>query len=156
MTARPERERETAARWSSVEDIADGPRERLHPDELERPMAAVTAPRGTGAGRPAEDPRPDLPKAETGIRGLDEITGGGLPLHRATLVCGSAGTGKTLFAMEFLVRGATLHDEPGVFVCFEEREDDLVQNMRSLGYDLAELQRADANPHPPGSGEGEA
>jgi circadian clock protein KaiC len=104
-------------------------------------MAVATAPREAGDTRRAPDLRPHLPKAETGIRGLDEITGGGLPRRRATLVCGSAGTGKTLFAMEFLVRGATLHDEPGVFVCFEEREDDLVQNVISLGFDVAELQR---------------
>lgn len=105
-------------------------------------MATATAPRGARGARRAPDSLPGLPKAETGIRGLDEITGGGLPLHRATLVCGSAGTGKTLLAMEFLVRGATLHDQPGVFVCFEEREDDLIQNVSSLGFDVAELQRA--------------
>ena len=61
-----------------------------------------------------------LPKAPTGIEGLDEITGGGLPRGRPTLVCGSAGCGKTLLAMEFLVRGATEFDEPGVFMAFEE------------------------------------
>jgi circadian clock protein KaiC len=104
-------------------------------------MATATAPREAGDTPRAPDLGPGLPKAETGIRGLDEITGGGLPRNRATLVCGSAGTGKTLFAMEFLVRGAALHDEPGVFVCFEEREDDLVQNVLSLGFDLADLQR---------------
>ena len=61
-----------------------------------------------------------LPKALTGIQGLDEITGGGLPRGRPTLVCGSAGCGKTLLAMEFLVRGATEYNEPGVFMAFEE------------------------------------
>jgi len=80
-----------------------------------------------------------LPKAPSGIQGLDEITGGGLPRGRPTLVCGSAGCGKTLFAMEFLVRGATHYDEPGVFMAFEETAAELTQNVRSLGFDLAEL-----------------
>src|SRR4051812_1002258 len=80
-----------------------------------------------------------LPKAPTGIQGLDEITGGGLPLGRPTLVCGSAGCGKTLLAMEFLVRGATQFGEPGVFMAFEESAEDLTQNVRSLGFDLDEL-----------------
>src|SRR4051794_3514392 len=78
-------------------------------------------------------------KARTGIEGFDEITGGGLPAGRPTLICGSAGCGKTLFAMEFLVRGATECGEPGVFVAFEETEDDLIKNVRSLGFDLNEL-----------------
>jgi circadian clock protein KaiC len=80
-----------------------------------------------------------LVKCPTGIQGLDEITGGGLPRGRATLVCGSAGCGKTVLAMEFLVRGALEYDEPGLFVCFEERTEDLVQNFASLGFDLAAL-----------------
>src|SRR5262245_28393422 len=80
-----------------------------------------------------------LPKAPTGIQGLDEITGGGLPRGRPTLICGSAGCGKTLFAMEFLVRGATDHDEPGVFMSFEETREELTQNVRSLGFDLEDL-----------------
>ena len=66
-----------------------------------------------------------LPKAPSGIPGLDEITLGGLPRGRPTLVCGSAGCGKTLFAMEFLLRGATEFGEPGVFMAFEETEQDL-------------------------------
>ena len=78
-----------------------------------------------------------LPKAPTGISGLDEVTGGGLPRGRPTLVCGPAGCGKTLLAMEFLVRGITEFDEPGVFVAFEESADDLVANVASLGFDLA-------------------
>jgi circadian clock protein KaiC len=78
-----------------------------------------------------------LAKAPTGIRGLDEVTGGGLPRGRPTLLCGPAGSGKTLMAMEFLVRGITQFDEPGVFVAFEETRDDLVANMASLGFDLA-------------------
>jgi circadian clock protein KaiC len=80
-----------------------------------------------------------LPKAATGIEGLDEITGGGLPRGRPTLVCGSAGCGKTLLAMEFLVRGATQFGEPGIFMAFEETADELAQNVRSLGFDLEEL-----------------
>jgi circadian clock protein KaiC len=80
-----------------------------------------------------------LPKAATGIQGLDEITGGGLPRGRPTLVCGSAGCGKTLLAMEFLVRGVTEFGEPGVFMAFEETAEDLAENVRSLGFDLEAL-----------------
>ena len=80
-----------------------------------------------------------LPKAPTSIQGLDEITGGGLPKGRPTLVCGSAGCGKTLFAMEFLVRGATEYNEPGVFISFEESEKELTANVASLGFDLNSL-----------------
>jgi circadian clock protein KaiC len=82
-----------------------------------------------------------LPKSPTGIQGLDEITGGGLPRGRPTLVCGSAGCGKTLLAMEFLVRGATQFDEPGVFMFFEETEEELAANVASLGFDLPTLVR---------------
>jgi circadian clock protein KaiC len=81
-----------------------------------------------------------LPKAPTGISGLDEVTGGGLPKGRPTLVCGPAGCGKTLVAMEFLVRGITEFGEPGVFVAFEETAEDLVANVASLGFDLAQLE----------------
>jgi circadian clock protein KaiC len=80
-----------------------------------------------------------LPKCATGIVGLDAVTGGGLPRGRPTLVCGNAGCGKTLLAMEFLVRGATQFGEPGVFMAFEETEDELAQNVASLGFDLDEL-----------------
>jgi len=80
-----------------------------------------------------------LKKSLTGIDGFDEVTGGGLPKGRPTLVCGSAGCGKTLFAMEFLVRGAIEFGEPGVFVAFEETEDDLVENVASLGFNLDDL-----------------
>lgn len=79
-------------------------------------------------------------KAPTGISGLDEVTGGGLPLGRPTLVCGPAGCGKTLLAMEFLIRGITEFGEPGVFVAFEETVDELVENVASLGFDLQQLQ----------------
>lgn len=81
-----------------------------------------------------------LEKAPTGIAGFDEITYGGLPKGRPTLVCGSAGCGKTLFAMEFLVRGATEFGDPGVFVAFEESGEDLAKNVASLGFDLQDLQ----------------
>jgi circadian clock protein KaiC len=77
-----------------------------------------------------------LPKAPTGIKGLDEVTSGGLPRGRPTLVCGPAGSGKTLMAMEFLVRGITQFDEPGVFLAFEETREDLVANVASLGFYL--------------------
>ncbi|HWM44924.1 MAG TPA: ATPase domain-containing protein, partial [Burkholderiales bacterium] len=80
-----------------------------------------------------------LPKAPTGIEGLDEITGGGLPKGRPTLVCGGPGCGKTLLAMEFLVRGATQFGEPGAFISFEETGEELAQNVRSLGFDIDAL-----------------
>ena len=82
-----------------------------------------------------------LPKSPTGIAGLDEITGGGLPKGRPTLVAGAAGSGKTLFAMEFLVRGVIQYDEPGVFMAFEENAEELAQNVASLGFDLHDLAR---------------
>lgn len=80
-----------------------------------------------------------LQKAPTGVRGLDELTGGGLPKGRPTLLCGSAGCGKTLMAMEFLVRGAVEFDEPGVFLAFEEHPSELAVNFASLGHDLKGL-----------------
>ena len=81
-----------------------------------------------------------LPKSPTGITGLDEITEGGLPTGRPTLVCGSAGSGKTMLAAEFLVRGVMEFDEPGVFMMFEESVEELTRNLRSLGFDLDRLQ----------------
>jgi circadian clock protein KaiC len=81
-----------------------------------------------------------LLKSPTGIKGLDEITGGGLPKGRPTLVCGGTGCGKTLLAMEFLVRGATEFGEPGVFISFEEKFEELTQNFASLGFDLNDLE----------------
>jgi circadian clock protein KaiC len=78
-------------------------------------------------------------KSRTGIAGFDEITLGGLPTGRPTLVCGGPGCGKTLFAMQFLVKGAVEFDEPGVFMSFEELSEELVQNVASLGFDLDEL-----------------
>lgn len=83
--------------------------------------------------------RKTLPKAPTSIQGFDEITEGGLPKGRPTLICGEAGCGKTLFAMEFIVRGAKIYNEPGVFISFEETEQELKINVASLGFDLDEL-----------------
>ena len=80
-----------------------------------------------------------LEKCPTGIKGLDEITKGGLPQGRPTLICGSAGSGKTLFAMEFLVRGAMDYGEPGIFMTFEETPKDLAKNFISLGFDLPDM-----------------
>ena len=82
-----------------------------------------------------------LPKCPTGIQGLDEITDGGLPRGRPTLVCGGAGCGKTLLATEFLVRGVVQFDEPGVLMAFEETEKEVTANVASLGFDLAGLVR---------------
>lgn len=80
-----------------------------------------------------------IPKTASGIRGLDEITNGGLPQGRPTLLCGAAGCGKTLMAMEFLVHGARDYGEPGVFMAFEETAADLATNVASLGFDVASL-----------------
>lgn len=80
-----------------------------------------------------------LPKCPTGIEGLDEVTGGGLPKGRPTLVCGGPGCGKTLLAVEFLVRGAVQYHEPGVILAFEETAGELSANVRSLGFDLDDL-----------------
>ncbi|MDN3583374.1 circadian clock protein KaiC [Mucilaginibacter flavus] len=81
-----------------------------------------------------------LPKTPTGITGLDEITGGGLPKGRPSLICGEAGCGKTLMSLEFIIRGATQFNEPGVFMAFEEKAEELTQNVASLGFDLNKLQ----------------
>ncbi len=82
-----------------------------------------------------------LKKSPTGIQGFDEITHGGLPAGRPSLICGSAGCGKTLFSMEFLVRGALEFNEPGVFVAFEESAEELAKNVASLGFNLDQLVR---------------
>jgi circadian clock protein KaiC len=90
---------------------------------------------------PAAAPElPTLPKAPTGIDGLDEVTEGGLPLGRPTLICGSAGCGKTLLGVEFLVRGILEFNEPGVLMAFEETSEELAANVASLGFDLKGLQ----------------
>ncbi len=88
----------------------------------------------TDAAAPAS-----LPKAPTGIDGFDDVTLGGLPAGRPSLICGAAGSGKTLFAATFLVNGAVRYGEPGVFMSFEERAEDLAANVASLGYDLDRL-----------------
>ncbi len=91
--------------------------------------------------KPSEDAKSGkttflFPKSPTGIQGLDEITFGGLPLNRATLFLGNTGCGKTIMAMEFLVNGIEMFDEPAVFMAFEEKKEELVLNVKSLGYDL--------------------
>jgi circadian clock protein KaiC len=80
-----------------------------------------------------------FPKTPTGIDGLNEITGGGIPKGRPTLICGSAGCGKSILAMQFLIKGITEYNEPGVFMSFEESGKDLIQNVKSLGFDLEKL-----------------
>ena len=82
-----------------------------------------------------------LPKTATGIAGLDEITGGGLPKGRPSLVCGAAGCGKTLLSIEFIIRGAIEFGDPGVFMAFEEKPEELSMNVASLGFDLEKLQK---------------
>src|SRR6476646_7021793 len=82
-----------------------------------------------------------IAKTKTGISGLDEITNGGLPQGRPTLICGGPGCGKTLMAIEFVVRGATLYNEHGVVMTFEEKTEELTLNVASLGFDLEKLQR---------------
>jgi circadian clock protein KaiC len=103
-----------------------------------KPKTKLNSPRKNGS-RQENRFHPQLAKSPTGIQGLDEITAGGLPKGRPTLVCGGAGCGKTLLAMEFLVRGATQFHEPGVFMAFEETAKDLTQNVASLGFDLNDL-----------------
>ncbi|HEY0870878.1 MAG TPA: circadian clock protein KaiC, partial [Acidothermaceae bacterium] len=100
----------------------------------------MTAQAAVALKAPVPFPERGLRKTATGISGLDEVTGGGLPFGRPTLVCGPAGCGKTLLAMEFLVRGIIEFDEPGVFVSFEETVDELVTNVVSLGFDLQQFQ----------------
>jgi circadian clock protein KaiC len=92
-------------------------------------------------GANSNPPATALPKCPTGIQGLDEITSGGFPRGRPTLVCGGAGCGKTLLGAEFLVRGATRFGEPGVLMSFEETESELEANVASLGFDLSSLVR---------------
>jgi circadian clock protein KaiC len=91
------------------------------------------------AKKPSNPTGSVIAKCPTGIVGLDQITNGGLPRGRPALICGGAGCGKTLMAVEFIVRGATQFDEPGVFVSFEEMSEELADNVRSLGFDLDDL-----------------
>jgi len=90
-------------------------------------------------GKKTAKPEKVFPKCKSGIRGFDEITFGGLPKGRPTLIAGAAGSGKTLMSMEFLVRGAADFNEPGVFMAFEETAEELAQNVASLGFDLTDL-----------------
>ncbi len=101
-------------------------------------MAAAPRKKRSRRTRPSAD-RPQLAKAPTGIAGLDDVLGGGLPVGRPTLVCGSAGCGKSLFAAEFLVRGITEYGEPGVLLTFEETLDDIKKNVASLGFDVGRM-----------------
>lgn len=80
-----------------------------------------------------------LQKAPTGINGFDEITNGGLPENRPTIICGNTGCGKTIMSMEFLVNGALKYNEPGVFMSFEETNDELALNMKSIHLDIDTL-----------------
>lgn len=93
------------------------------------------------AENPGDRVRSQLPKSPTGIVGFDEITDGGLPTGRPTMVCGPPGAGKSLFGLQFLVNGVTRYAEPGVFLAFEESRDDVVANVGSLGFDLEGLER---------------
>jgi circadian clock protein KaiC len=104
-------------------------------------MSSDVAVRDLGLTRTRALTRVELPKARTGIKGLDEITGGGLPLDRTTLVAGAAGTGKTLLGLQFLVSGAREFDDPGMLVTFEESAAKVSANVSSFGFDLGGLQR---------------
>lgn len=106
--------------------------------------AALLRSRSSTRSRPSLVRSTELPvlrKVPTGIAGFDEVTLGGIPEGRTTLVCGAAGCGKTLFGMQFLIRGALDRGEPGVFVAFEETEEDLAKNVASLGFDVKDLER---------------
>ncbi len=82
-----------------------------------------------------------FPKTPSGIEGLDEITEGGFPKGRPSLICGSAGCGKTLFSMQFLIKGITDYNEPGVLMTFEETAQDIAMNVMSLGFDTEKLKK---------------
>src|SRR4051812_1950503 len=108
--------------------------------ELKCGRAATSKERGIGTVKSSRQ-FSVLAKAPTGIEGLDEITGGGIPRGRPTLVCGTAGCGKSLMGIEFLVHGAVDFNEPGVLMTFEETAEDIKKNVASLGFDLDELIR---------------
>ena len=80
---------------------------------------------------PKASTRGQIPKCPTGIKGFDQITEGGLPKHRTTLISGGAGSGKTLLGIDFLINGASSYDEPGVFMSFEETADELYKDVAS-------------------------
>src|SRR6202161_836120 len=88
---------------------------------------------------PAHHDIPALEKTPTGIIGLDQISGGGLPKGRTTIICGGPGCGKTMLGIEFLVRGVLEYNEPGVLMAFEETPQDIAKNVASLGFDIQEL-----------------
>jgi circadian clock protein KaiC len=93
-----------------------------------------------GNGLRSSDVEPDsLRKVPTGIKGLDEVSGGGLPQGRTTIICGGPGCGKTMLGLEFLVRGAQQFNEPGVLIAFEETPEEMAKNIASLGFDLNKL-----------------
>src|SRR5262245_29823936 len=113
----------------------------IRPHRRGQSMSAITTTYAHDGRDTMDVSRLELEKSPSGIEGLDEITGGGLPKGRPTLVCGGPGCGKTLLAIEFLVRGATEYGEPGVLVTFEETGPELARNVRSLGFDLEQLAR---------------
>ena len=117
------------------------PKNRVMTHSTVRPPTASSKRRGTSksAPRAAKSTKASLLKCPTGIRGLDDLTFGGLPCGRATLVCGGPGSGKTLLGMEFLARGARQFGENGVFIAFEERPTDLALNTDSIGLGVADL-----------------
>ena len=80
-----------------------------------------------------------IQKSPTGLKGFDEITYGGIPKYRPTILVGSSGTGKTFMSLEYIINGALMYDEPGVFMTFEEKTEELQENVRTLGYDLTQL-----------------
>ena len=117
------------------------PKNRVMTHSTVRPPTASSKRRGTSksAPRAAKSTKASLLKCPTGIRGLDDLTFGGLPCGRATLVCGGPGSGKTLLGMEFLARGARQFGENGVFIAFEERPTDLALNTDFIGLGVADL-----------------
>jgi circadian clock protein KaiC len=111
-----------------------------HQPRARGPAATPKGARRKSPGRvPVRTPARELPKTSTGIQGLDEITRGGLPTGRPTLVCGGPGSGKTLLALTFLVNGAVRFGEPGVLLSFEENADEIASDVASLGFDLPHL-----------------
>src|SRR3979409_1655413 len=106
---------------------------------MDKPHTFMDKPYSGVGVLPPEPVGRELPKTLTGVQGLDEVTRGGLPKGRPTLVCGGPGSGKTLLALTFLVNGALHYDEPGVLMTFEENLDEMASDVASLGFDLPEL-----------------
>jgi circadian clock protein KaiC len=133
-------QRRARRRWSDVARNTAGV--AAMGAERRRARVGATAQKAVRAVRREGAEAPELPmlaKCPSGIHGLDVITEGGLPRGRPTLVCGASGCGKTLFGLQFLIHGILDNDEPGVFMCFEERQQDLAANVASLGFDLPAL-----------------